>query len=177
MPVVQKRRILRLPLAYPTLFLISTLPAILSSCNHPIPKPPLSLIFLRGYLISSSFVHPRLHLSCPYKLNARKVFHPRSLKTRKIWIVLGCHVVRVLVPIAVILGVDVETLRVAGPAYGRDYRAPGPAVVDIVPIDIAEEWVLFHFRRAAADVAEAARAVYRAELADYVLRFGGYGGL
>lgn len=98
-------------------------------------------------------------------------------KILKVLIILMYHLIRVLVPLAIILGIRIEALRVSWVAYGRDDGPGSPTADDVVPVDGAEEGVGFDAAGAAGDVAEAAGAVDCAEGADDVFCFGGYGGV
>lgn len=87
----------------------------------------------------------------------------------KVLVVLARHLVRVLVAGGVLLRVDVEALGVAGEAHGGDDGPAAAALQDGVPVDAGEEGVRLHAGGAAADVAQPARPVHRAQLPDDVL--------
>ena len=113
----------------------------------------------------------------PFKSLSRPAYHPVScdvlespvLEILKILLVLLGHLGRVLGALAVVLGVGVEALGVAGIAHRRDDGARAATVQDVVPVGTAEERVGFDAGCATADVAEAAGAVDGAEGADEVL--------
>ena len=56
-------------------------------------------------------------------------------------VVLPSEVVRIRFPLAVVLGVEVEALRVAREAYVGLYRGSYAAVVQVIPIDAVEKRV------------------------------------
>ena len=119
--------------------------------------------------------HPHCFRKSPHVLCEYGVCSSRS-KVFKVLVILLGHLVRVRGALAVVLGVAVEALGIAGVAHGGDDGPPAAAVVDVIPIGVAEEGVLLDALGAAADVAEAPGAVGGAEGADYVLGFVGYAG-
>lgn len=98
-------------------------------------------------------------------------------KIGKVLLILLRHVLGVLVPLAVVLGVRVEALSIAGVPYWRDDGALSSAAEHVVPVNVLEEGVIFDAAGASADVAEASGSVDCAEGADDVFGLVGQGGV
>lgn len=96
--------------------------------------------------------------------------HSPPLKSIKVMIILFRELVGVGLALAVVLGVDVEALGVAGEAHVGLYRGDDAAVEQVVPVDAVEERVRLDGLRPAADVPQPPRPVHRAQRPDDVLR-------
>lgn len=97
------------------------------------------------------------------------------LKVLEVLIISLSHLLGICCAVNVFLGVDVETLRVAGESHGWEDRSFLASVVDVVPVDATEEGVFFHPGCSAAYVAQPSGPVDCAELADDILGFVAYG--
>lgn len=94
---------------------------------------------------------------------------PEASEVLEVLLILCRQLVGILVPSGVLLGVDVEALRIARVPDRGDDGAAVASLVDGVPVDAGEEGVGLDLGGAARDVTEAAGAVDGAELADDVL--------
>ena len=87
----------------------------------------------------------------------------------KVRIVLLRHLTTIGLARPVVLGVDVEALRVTWVSYWGLDGALMAAVVHVVPVDLAEEGVRLDAGCTAADVSKALRTIDGAERAYYIL--------
>lgn len=94
---------------------------------------------------------------------------PLDSKILKIRIILFLHLLGILVPPRILLGVHIEAARVARISYRRDDGPTIALLVDGVPIHPGKEGMRLHSRRAALHVAQSSGSVDGAQLSDDVL--------